>query len=176
VGELSELEDILNVEYKVRKNFCFQSNEFPLYILGERAVVFRAEMVSELFGMISATFPQAEGFMNLCGMKSGVRVAQIVEDMLELEIEERLKLLEEIVPFVGWGRCEVIIGTQFNSSTQHVDISIITHDSFLTSGIKSPHPVCAYLGGFYTGYVGYVLRKRVYALEVRCMAKGDPYC
>ncbi|RLG23009.1 hypothetical protein DRN72_00055 [Methanosarcinales archaeon] len=178
VNELKKVDDVLDVEYEVREGFCFQNNEFPLYILGERAVIFRAEMISELFGMISASFPQAEGFMNLCGMKSGVRVAQIVEGMIEVEPSKRLKLLEEIVPFVGWGRCEVVFESNGSEGKdrESFSLAIITHDSFLTSSIESHHPVCVYLGGFYTGYVSYVLGRRVYARETMCMAKGDPYC
>ncbi len=41
---------------------------------------------------------------------------------------------------------------------------------------RSKKPICHFLSGFFVGVLGEVLGERLTGYEVKCIAKGDPYC
>ncbi|MEM2851395.1 MAG: V4R domain-containing protein [Candidatus Bathyarchaeia archaeon] len=54
---------------------------------------------------------------------------------------------------------------------------VIMKDSFEGLGYSNPgEPVCHFLRGYFSGVLSYLCKADIVLIEVKCIAKGDPYC
>ena len=55
-------------------------------------------------------------------------------------------------------------------------VTLAVKNSVVAYGRRSDRPLCYFLAGLFSGYASKVLGREVKIVEVRCQARGDPYC
>ncbi len=151
----------------------------PLRMLGQRVLVMDAVALGllrkELIEMLGPT--AARGIFVRFGFAHGYRAAQALENALPWDEarEWRIagaqihKIQGLVIPEVPKGEEELAFAVanwkQSYEAEQHL----------LFAG-PSLEPVCWSLCGFASGYLSYVHRRQVYAVEERCVACGDSHC
>ncbi|MDW7733092.1 MAG: V4R domain-containing protein [Methanolobus sp.] len=171
VKELKELDVVLDVEYGISKNQVMQSVEFPLSLFGERAIILRARTFVDILRIVNEHVPQAEGVQMLTGIKSGTSAVRLLRDIIDVDENNCFDLLKELFMAAGWGMIEYDIDIQSLKGT------IRTGDCFISDTYReSDVPVCAYISGFFAGFISEVTKRTVQVHESQCLAAGNMFC
>nr|WP_321497903.1 4-vinyl reductase [uncultured Methanolobus sp.] len=171
VKELENMDVVLSVKWGYSKNRAIQSVDFPLRILGERAVLIRAKTFLDFINIMDEHVSQSEGLLTIIGLKNGAGAARYMREMTEMNNDNFLDLLGELFMAAGWGKIEANVNISELSGTIRVN------DSFLADEYgDSDVPVCVYISAFLAGYISESLKKTVQVRESRCKSMGDEIC
>ena len=171
VEELKKLDVVLNVDHGVSKNRVVQSVEFPLNLLGERAIILRSNTFVNILKIIHEHTPQAEGLLMLTGIKSGTEAVRYLKEMTRVDRKNCMELLNEFFMAVGWG----IIVCHVDPET--LVGSITVKDSFIAHAYGEHElPVCGYMSGFFAGFISTITGRNVHVHESKCMSMGANSC
>lgn len=152
-------------------------NEAWIRMLGERVrvIVLRAGTFVDLQKQIEAILgDEASALFYEAGIRAGRESTKV---LLEEWEERGMDFLKRWGKFyqsagVGWFKLENInIGFEKAKGYVRVKQSFIAEEYG-----KSDQPVCHFLCGFFASVLQEVLGEKLTCEEVKCTAKGDPYC
>jgi len=150
----------------------------PLTIGGIRAIItffpaYRGLIrdVRERFGSGGAVFLYYAGF------EIGKELARVARNMgRRLEVTDPLRIVRDIIcslyDAAGWGLTELI---EFKSEPFYMHIRI--YNSFECElGLGTGEPYSHLVRGVIAGCITEIFNIKVAVTEVKCLARGDPYC
>ena len=152
-------------------------NEAWIRMLGEkvRVIVLRAGTFVDLQKQIEAILgDEASALFYEAGIRAGRESTKV---LLEEWEERGMDFLKRWSKFyqstgVGWFKLEDI-NIDFEKENGYFRVK----QSFIAEEYgKSDEPVCHFLCGFFASVLQQVLGERLTCEEVKCAAKGDPYC
>ncbi|MBN2110852.1 MAG: hypothetical protein JW705_07195 [Methanosarcinaceae archaeon] len=171
VTELKGLDVVLDVEYGTSRNQVMQSVEFPLSLFGERAIILRARTFVDILRIVNEHVPQAEGIQMHTGIRSGTAAVRLLREFIDIDENNCFDLLKELFMASGWGLLE------YDIDIRSLTGSIRNRDCFIYDAYKeNEFPVCAYISGFFAGFISEATKRTVQVQEVQCMATGDTFC
>ncbi|WP_292466446.1 V4R domain-containing protein [Methanolobus sp.] len=169
--ELEQMNVVLDIDWGFSKNRVIQSVEFPLHLLGDRAIIIRAKTFINFLDVLNEHVPQSEGLLTIVGLKNGEGAAKYLREMTDLNDKNFLDLLRELLMAAGWGILD------YDIDTVELKGSATITDSFIAGEYRdSDVPVCGYISGFLAGYISESLSRTVQVRETRCKSMGDPFC
>lgn len=169
--KLGKLDVVLNLDWGFSKNRVIQSVEFPLYLMGERAVVIRVKTFVKIFNIIKEHVPGSDGLMTIVGVASGVDTVKYLRKIAVLNDSNFLDLLKELVMAAGWGILDHEVDIVNLEGTIRINNSFIAEEHR-----ESDVPVCIYMSAFFSGYLSEYLKRTVHVHETRCKSMGDVFC
>ena len=152
-------------------------NQAWIRMLGDkvRVIVLRAGTFVDLQKQIEAIFgDEASALFYEAGIRAGRESTKV---LLEEWEERGMDFLKKWGKFyqsagVGWFKLEDI-NIDFEKENGYFRVK----QSFIAEEYgKSDEPVCHFLCGFFASVLQQVLGERLTCEEVKCAAKGDPYC
>ena len=171
VDELKSLDVVLDVEYGISKNKMIQSAEFPLNVLGERAIISRATTFVDIIRTLYENVSQSDGLMMLSGLKGGIHAAKYFKKITTIDKNNFEDILEELFMATGWGILDIECDEETMSGR------IIVKESFIANKYEdSERPVCGYMSGYFAGFLTEVLGQTMHVREVRCKSMGHDAC
>jgi predicted hydrocarbon binding protein len=169
--ELGKMDVVLELEWGFSKNRVIQSVDFPLHLLGERAVIIRAKTFVNILNIVYENVPQSEGLFTMMGLKNGSGAVRYLRELTEVNENNFLELLKELLMAAGWGILD------YDMDTANLRGTVQVNDSFIAEEYgQSDVPVCGYISGFLAGYISQSLGKTVQVREKRCKSMGDGFC
>ncbi|WP_321431187.1 V4R domain-containing protein [uncultured Methanolobus sp.] len=169
--ELEKIDVVRTVKWGYSKNRAIQSVDFPLQLLGRRAVIIRAKTFVDIMNIMNEHVPQSEGLMTIIGLKNGSGAARYMHEITDMNDDNFLDFLGELFMAAGWGKIEYDINISELTGTVLVENSFIAEEFG-----ESETPVCVYLSSFLAGYISECLKKTVQVRESRCKSMGDGVC
>lgn len=170
-NELEKMDVVLDLEWGVSKDRVIQSVDFPLQILGDRAVLIRAKTFVNFLNVLSEHVPQSDGLLTIIGLRNGEGAARYMKEVADIDESNFLDLLGELLMAAGWGVLE------HDMDITELKGSVRISDSFIAGEYGDGDvPVCGYISGFLAGYISGSLGKAVQVRETRCKAMGDMLC
>jgi hypothetical protein len=146
--------------------------------LGVRVIILRAGTFADLQKGVEGTIGrEAQAAFYEAGMRAGRGWAKV-----RLKVWKEWK--EKGTTFIKkWGGFHKSAGSGwFKLKEANLDFEKrnafirITHSFIAEEYGKSDAPVCHFLCGYFVGVLQEVFRKKLTCEEVKCTAKGDPYC
>jgi predicted hydrocarbon binding protein len=169
--ELEKMDVVLSVKWGYSKNRAIQSVDFPLQLLGKRAVIIRAKTFVDIINIMNEQVPQSEGLLTMIGIRNGAGAARYMQEMVEMNDDNFLGLLGELLMAAGWGKIE------YDINIFELTGIVRMKDSFLADEYgESDVPVCVYISAFLAGYISECLKKTVQVRESKCKSMGDEVC
>ena len=146
---------------------------FPLLFLGQEVVVIDLRMIGHMFSRLDEVFGTGASVILY---EMGVRAGKvIVEEVVECGIREEdvLKVLAALGVARGWGITEIL-----SWDPRAVRLVLRVWENFeckpLAGRKRKPHS--HFMRGVIAGIVSKLTGQPVKVREVKCLAKGDPYC
>jgi uncharacterized protein len=169
--KIKELEVVSEVEYGISKYGMIYAMDFPLNVVGVRGVAARALTIVDIIKTFNQNAPHAEGLLTISGLKGGIHSAKYFKSILNLNDSNFASVLAELYRAVGWGILEI----ECNPETY--EGKIIVKDSFIADVYGgSDQPVCAFMSGYFAGYLTEYFGKNISVREVNCKATGKKVC
>ncbi|SFM57616.1 hypothetical protein SAMN04488696_1675 [Methanolobus profundi] len=169
--ELEKKDIVLGLDWGYSKNRVIQSVDFPLHILGDRAVMIRAKTFVNFLNVLNEHVPQSEGLLTIVGLRNGEGAARYLRGVTEMDDSNFLELLKELLMAAGWGILD------YDMDVDELKGSARIRESFIAGEYEdSDTPVCGYISGFLAGYISESLGKVVQVRETRCESMGDVLC
>jgi hypothetical protein len=143
--------------------------------LGVRVVILRAGTFADLQKGVEGTIGrEAQAAFYEAGMRAGRGSAKV---QLKVWKERGMAFIKK------WGGFHKSAGSGwFKLKEANLDFEKrnafirITHSFIAEEYGKSDAPVCHFLCGYFVGVLQEVFKKKLTCEEVKCTAKGDPYC
>jgi uncharacterized protein len=169
--KIKELDVVSEVEYGISNYGMVYSVDFPLNILGVRGVMARALTIVDIIKTLNQNAPHAEGLLTLSGLKGGIHAAKYFKSILNLNDSNFASMLAELFKAVGWGILEI------ECDLKTYEGKITVKDSFIADVYGgSEQPVCAFMSGYFAGYLTEYFGKNISVREVCCKATGKKVC
>lgn len=171
VKELREHDKVIDISWEVANNVSFHSTEFPLELMGERAIITRATTFVDILKILNEYTTQSSTLLFLSGLRGGSNAAKYFIKTTELNRYNMIAKITELFLVAGWGKLEI----DFDIETLKGTIKV--KDSFIadTLGI-SESQVCGYMSGYFSGFFSQVLDMNMYVSETACKSMGNPHC
>lgn len=175
LGELSrkigELELVQQVEYGISEHRMIHLVDFPLNVIGVRAIIARAPTLVDIIRTLNESAPHAEGLLTLSGLRGGIHAAKYFRSIMPLDDKNFTSILAELYRAVGWGILEI------DCDPETFEGKIIVRDSFIADVYgDTDQPICAYMSGYFAGYLTEYSGKTIRVREVSCKATGNEVC
>ncbi|AKG38590.1 hypothetical protein MA03_03835 [Infirmifilum uzonense] len=174
-GELSRLRFVEEVTYTppIAEGVVFDTFSFPLTFMGERSIIMRRAVYEgfikggwERFGSAFAAMLYLMGFE--AGRKAFVDYYSIFRDP-----NTQLKAVSAVFQMLGYGVLEFV---RVDDNAHRAVVRV--YDSFECELFKGAGDIrSGFVRGIIAGFLaGRWNVKEVSAREVKCIARGDPYC
>lgn len=171
VADLKGLSVVHDVKYGISSNKMIQSVEFPLNLLGERAIISRAATFVDIIRTVYENVPQSDGLIMLSGLKSGTHAAKYFKGITTIDKNNFKDILKELLMATGWG----ILDIEYDCDS--MSGRIFVHKSFIADRYKeSERPICGYMSGYFAGFITEAVGKTMRVREVRCKSMGHDVC
>jgi predicted hydrocarbon binding protein len=168
---LKSLDIVQDVKYGISSNKMIQSVEFPLNLLGERAIIARTTTIVDIIRTLYENVSQSDGLMMLSGLKGGINAAKYFKGITTINRDNFKDILKELLMATGWG----ILDIEYDCKT--MSGRIIVHESFIADIYKeNERPVCGYMSGYFAGFITEMVGKTMHVREVRCKSMGHDVC
>ena len=165
------LEAVSEVEYGISKYGMISSVDFPLNVIGVRGVMARALTIVDIIKTLNESVPHAEGLLTISGLKGGIHAAKYFKSIMPINDSNFASVLAELYRAVGWGILEI------ECDPKTYEGKIIVNDSFIADVYgASDQPVCAFMSGYFAGYLTDYFGKNISVREVSCKATGKKVC
>jgi uncharacterized protein len=169
--KIKGLEVVSEVEYGVSKYRMISSVDFPLDVIGVRAVIARALTIVDIIKTLFQNAPHAEGLLTISGLKGGIHAAKYFKSIMPLDDSNYASVIGELYRGVGWGILEI------ECDPNTYEGKIIVKDSFIADVYgAADQPVCAFMSGYFAGYLTEYFGKNISVREVSCKATGKKFC
>ncbi len=149
-----------------------------VHFAGQRALIFDAVTHGMLRNELVDSFGErtARGILTRYGYIHGRRLAETLKDKYKwVNQEEWQKAGARIYALLGLSLLDSDSPTTFSSEGGTFHVSYEAEQHLILNG-RSNNPVCWNLCGIISGYQSVALGKEMYALEDKCMGKGDLFC
>jgi len=156
------------------RGFMLDEFAFPLYVLpGVRSFVL---LEHDFQGMIKGLYERlgetAAVFLYHLAYSGGKTLAEYISEKLGLEGRELLIEVLKVYQASGWGRIELLEYDPYD-----VCVTLRLYDSVECKAFKgSGKPASQFIRGHLSGFLSGLLKTEVRVMELKCIAKGDPYC
>ncbi|HWQ44428.1 MAG TPA: V4R domain-containing protein [Methanosarcina barkeri] len=169
--KIKSLEVVSEVEYGISKYGMIYSVDFPLNIIGVRGVAARALTIVDIIKTLNENVAHAEGLLTISGLKGGIHAAKYFKSIMPLNDSNFANVLAELYRAVGWGILEI------DCNPETYEGKIVVKDSFIADVYgASEQPVCAFMSGYFAGYLTEYFGKNISVREVSCKATGKKVC
>lgn len=169
--KIKGLSVVSEVEYGISEYRMVHSVNFPLYVVGVRGVISRALTIVDIIKTLYQNAPHAEGLLTISGLKGGTHSAKFFKSIMPLDDSNYASVIGELYRGVGWGILEI------ECDPNTYEGKIIVKDSFIADTYgPSEQPVCAFMSGYFAGYLTDYFGKAISVREVSCKATGKKYC
>jgi uncharacterized protein len=169
--KIQSLEVVSEVEYGISKYGMIYSVDFPLNIIGVRGVAARALTIVDIIKTLNENVAHAEGLLTISGLKGGIHAAKYFKSIMPLNDSNFANVLAELYRAVGWGILEI------DCNPETYEGKIVVKDSFIADVYgASEQPVCAFMSGYFAGYLTEYFGKNISVREVSCKATGKKVC
>jgi len=172
--EIRALPHILRVEHGVKRlgELLFPPFKTSFMFMGDRAFIWRGEFMKDFFRSIRRRWGDVGAvFLYHTGLGVGRRAADEYMQLLgERDLKKLLEFNGELWISLGWVKdYRVEVGE---------DVVVRFWDLFECQGLVG---IARATSGYFTrgvlaGYINKISGKNVVVREVKCIAKGDPYC
>ena len=173
VKDISGLNDVKDVRVikPLFKGLVIDTAHFPILLLGRRAWIIGEAMSRGLFRDVKVEFGEAgRVFLYHLGVEAGKSIYRSYKDYTTSD-EEFLLLTKALVKAIGWGIMEEF--KLLPNGTYVVRI----YDNIECAMCKpSKEPTGDFFRGIIAGLLLQLTGKMMLVEEVKCIAKGDPYC
>ena len=169
--KIKGLNVVSKVEYGISKYRMISSVDFPLNVVGVRGVIARALTIVDIIKTLFQNAPHAEGLLTISGLKGGIHSAKYFKSIMPLDDSNYASVIAELFRGVGWGILEI------ECDTKTYEGKVIVKDSFIADMYgAADQPVCAFMSGYFAGYLTDYFGKAISVREVSCKATGKKYC
>ncbi len=169
--KIGELEAVEEVEHGVSEHRMIHLVDFPLNVIGVRGIITRAPTLVDIIRTLNESAPHAEGLLTLSGLRGGIHAAKYFRSIMPLDNNNFASILAELYRAVGWGILEI------DCDPETFEGKIIVRDSFIADVYgETDQPVCAYMSGYFAGYLTEYSGKNIRVREVSCKATGHEVC
>ncbi|KKG14204.1 hypothetical protein EO98_09550 [Methanosarcina sp. 2.H.T.1A.6] len=169
--KIGELEVVNAVEFGISEFGMIYSVDFPLNVIGVRGVMARALTIVDIIKTLNQSVPHAEGLLTLSGLRGGSHAAKYFKSIMPINNSNFASMLAELYRAVGWGILEI------DCNPETYEGKIIVKDSFIADVYgASDQPVCAFMSGYFAGYLTEYFGKNISVREVSCKATGKNFC
>ncbi len=169
--KIKGLNVVSEVEYGISKYRMISSVDFPLNVVGVRGVIARALTIVDIIKTLFQNAPHAEGLLTISGLKGGIHSAKYFKSIMPLDDSNYASVIAELFRGVGWGILEI------ECDTKTYEGKVIVKDSFIADMYgAADQPVCAFMSGYFAGYLTEYFGKAISVREVSCKATGKKYC
>ncbi|MCO5380769.1 MAG: hypothetical protein NHB15_00360 [Methanosarcina barkeri] len=169
--KIQSLEVVSEVEYGISKYGMIYSVDFPLNVIGVRGVAARALTIVDIIKTLNENVAHAEGLLTISGLKGGIHAAKYFKSIMPLNDSNFANVLAELYRAVGWGILEI------DCNPETYEGKIVVKDSFIADVYgASEQPVCAFMSGYFAGYLTEYFGKNISVREVSCKATGKKVC
>ena len=169
--KIKDLEVVSEVEYGISKYGMIYSVNFPLNVAGVRGVIARAFTIVDIIKNLIENLPGAEGLLTISGLKEGIHAAKYFKSIMPIDDSNCASVLEELYRAAGWGILEI------ECDPKTYEGKIIVKDSFIADVYGSANqPVCAFMSGYFAGYLTDYFGKDISVREVSCKVTGKNVC
>jgi uncharacterized protein len=169
--KIKGLNVVSKVEYGISKYRMISSVDFPLNVVGVRGVIARALTIVDIIKTLFQNAPHAEGLLTISGLKGGIHSAKYFKSIMPLDDSNYASVIAELLRGVGWGILEI------ECDTKTYEGKVIVKDSFIADMYgAADQPVCAFMSGYFAGYLTDYFGKAISVREVSCKATGKKYC
>ena len=172
---LKQLDVVVELEIREAEvpGLIVDAAHFPLLFLGQEVVIIDLRMIGHMFSRLDEVFGTGASVILY---EMGVRAGKvIVEEVVECGIREEdvLKVLAALGVARGWGITEIL-----SWDPRAVRLVLRVWENFeckpLAGRKRKPHS--HFMRGVIAGIVSKLTGQPVKVREVKCLAKGDPYC
>jgi predicted hydrocarbon binding protein len=141
--------------------------------LGTEWILMRVEALQGMMQEVNKTLGTGACVVWYLGGKgAGKSLAGIIQKRTQSDdMQEIWRKIVEIYGRCGWGKVQPIM---FRQETSEFLIRI--YDNAFVKGIRSQTSSCYYVKGLLEGILEQLTGKHAKSEEIKCMAKGDPYC
>lgn len=170
-------------DLRIQDIIQFNHEEGKVFIQGARSLILNADALGTLRKDLihNLGIDRAKGFLIRYGWQLGYNDGVIIQKNCFWDNEKECLLAgANLFAFEGFAKVfnEVIT---FDQETKNLIktgtfVNSFEADQHLQSLGKSNQPVCWLLIGYAGGYVSSVLGEKVYFIETKCKAAGDPVC
>jgi predicted hydrocarbon binding protein len=169
--KIKDLEVVTGVEYGISSNRMVYAADFPMNVIGVRGVSARALTIVDIMKTLYQSVPHAEGLLTVSGLKGGIHAEKYFKSILPLNDSNYASVLAELYRGVGWGILEI------ECDPETYEGKIIVKDSFIADvfGVAD-QPVCAFMSGYFAGYLTEYFGRTISVREVSCKATGKEFC
>ncbi len=169
--KIKSLGVVSEVEYGISKYKMIHSVDFPLNLAGIRGVITRALTIVDIIKNLIENVPDAEGLLTISGFKEGIHVAKYFKSIMPINESNYASILAELYRAAGWGILEI------ECDPKTYEGKIIVKDSFIADvyGLAD-QPVCAFMSGYFAGYLTDYFGKNISVREVGCKVTGMKVC
>lgn len=178
--EIRRIEGIRSVQilYPTAEGFVADYLSARLVLAGDRTIIMRRPGYEGLIVGIKTQFGTAgEAFLYHTGYEAGMRYGRAHQEFADkLGIKDPIQILRKIsAPLyasMGLGRLEVM-----EACVEPPRVVIRVDMCFECElGVGAKKPYSNFVRGIFAGLLAQLLNRRMEARELRCIAKGDPYC
>ena len=176
VGEIEELDVVVKAEVTVKKigDMAINGTTHETVFLDKRAILLDVDDVGTMFGWFDRTFGTgAHAILFDMGEQAGRLVAAKLMELYKLGGRDAIEAFLAIHGAAGWFGHEIV-----KYDEERLEFVIRLHDNFECVPFKNKkdrpmsHLVRGGLAGVFSGIYG----RDFEVEEVKCLAKGDPYC
>ncbi len=169
--KIQNIEVVSEVDYGISKYGMIYSVDFPLNVIGVRGVMARALTIVDIIKTLNQSVPHAEGLLTVSGLKGGIHAAKYFKSIMPINDSNYASVLAELYRAVGWGILEI------ECDPKTYEGKIIVKDSFIADVYGSAdQPVCAFMSGYFAGYLTDYFGKNISVREVSCKVTGKKVC
>jgi predicted hydrocarbon binding protein len=169
--KIKELEVVTGVEHGISSYRMVYSVDFPMNVIGVRGVMARALTIVDIMKTLYQSVPHAEGLLTISGLKGGIHAAKYFKSIMPLDDTNYASVLAELYRGVGWGILEI------ECDPETYEGKVIVKDSFIADVFGgADQPVCAFMSGYFAGYMTEYFGKTISVREVSCKATGKEVC
>lgn len=172
LSKLKTLDVVLNIEHNILQNGTLHSLDYPLQLLGERAVIARATTFVDIVRIIKNNVSDSSGLLMVSGLNGGIHAARYIKTKINIDKNNLTDILKELVTSAGWG----LLDMDLDFDTLNGKIYFMNCFIAETYG-ESERPVCEYISGFFSGFFTESLGEPVHVREIRCKSMmGIDFC
>lgn len=147
---------------------------FPLYVLDERAMVFRLGMLRTMFKHLMEIAGVAVGkvLLHQMGLETGEAKARRVQDHFKVEGRDALRIILAEHVAKGWG-VPVIVTYDLNRKEAVIKVRELFECAAIA---KATEPASEFFKGYLEGVLSVLMKTKLHVRETECIAKLDQHC
>jgi len=165
VHELKDRDVMMVSEEKVIDFF------FPVTFLGKRAIIFSKRFYEIFIKRLSEKLGSGySAILYHIGAEIGKYLCETHAKALGSNLDELVKILRAMFSYLGLGRLDINL---------KADKAIVKVNDSFECELFEEGPSSHFIRGLLTGWISVMFRvdiSQVESFEVKCIAKGDPYC